>query len=73
VEEALSSARAAVATPAEDVRSQVLALRALGAALRAAGDQPAAEAALAQALEVARSTGQRSEVAASERALGLPT
>ncbi|MCW2499876.1 MAG: adenylate/guanylate cyclase [Frankiales bacterium] len=73
VEEALSSARAAVATPAEDVRSQVLALRALGAALRAAGDQPAAKAALEQALEVARSTGQRSEVAASERALGLPT
>jgi class 3 adenylate cyclase/tetratricopeptide (TPR) repeat protein len=68
-DDALASARAAVATPAEDVRSQVLALRALGTCLRAGGDEPAAVAALTQALEISRSTGQRSEVAASERAL----
>jgi tetratricopeptide (TPR) repeat protein len=69
VEEALASARAAVLTPAEDVRSQVLARRALGSALRAAGDEGGAQVELARALEVARSTGHRSEVAASERAL----
>ena len=67
--DALDAARAAVATPAEDVRSQVLALRALGAALRSTGDEEGAVAALSEALEIARSTGQRSEVAASERAL----
>jgi tetratricopeptide (TPR) repeat protein len=67
--EALDAARAAVAEPAEDVRSEVLALRALGAALRAAEDEGGAVAALSRALEVARSTGQRSEVAATQRAL----
>jgi class 3 adenylate cyclase/tetratricopeptide (TPR) repeat protein len=69
VSEAVASARAAVATPAEDIRSQVLGLRALGSALRAAGDEDGAVAALSEALERSRSTGQRSEVAASERAL----
>lgn len=68
-DEALAAAREAVATPSEDVRSQVLALRALGSALRACGQAGEAAAALQRALEVARSTGQRSEVAASERAL----
>ena len=68
-QEALVAARTAVATPAEDVRSRVLALRALGSALRACGDELAASAALAEALEVARSTGMRAEVAATERAL----
>jgi len=68
-DEALAAAREAVATPSEDVRSQVLALRALGSALRACGQAGEAVAALQRALEVARSTGQRSEVAASERAL----
>jgi len=67
--EAVEAARTAVATAGEDVRSEVLALRALGAALRATGDEAAAMAALSQALAVARSTGQRSEVAATERAL----
>jgi class 3 adenylate cyclase/tetratricopeptide (TPR) repeat protein len=71
-DDALASAHAAVATPAEDVRSQVLALRALGTCLRAEGDEPAAVAALTQALQISRSTGQRSEVAASERALAAP-
>lgn len=70
--EALATARRAVATPAEDIRSQVLALRSLGSALRAAGDEAAAVVVLEQALEAARSTGQRSEVAASERALSGP-
>jgi len=68
-DEALAAAREAVATPSEDVRSQVLALRALGSALRACGQAGEAAAALQRALEMARSTGQRSEVAASERAL----
>ena len=69
VEEALATAREAVETPAEDVRARVVALRALGAALRASGDEQAARASLLEALELSRSTGQRSEVAASERAL----
>jgi class 3 adenylate cyclase/tetratricopeptide (TPR) repeat protein len=69
VEEALATAREAVATPSEDVRAQVLALRALGSALRASGDEPAARQAVERALEVARSTGQRSEIAATERLL----
>ena len=69
LDEAMASARAAVATPAEDVRSQVLGLRALGSCLRAAGDEVGAVATLSEALGVARSTGQRSEVAATERAL----
>lgn len=67
--EALAAAEMAVATPAEDVRSLVLALRSLGAARRAAGDEPGALEAITQALEVALSTGQRSEVAATERLL----
>lgn len=69
VEEALATAREAVATPAEDIRAQVLSLRVLGSALRASGDEEAGRASLAQALEVARSTGQRSEIAATERLL----
>jgi class 3 adenylate cyclase/tetratricopeptide (TPR) repeat protein len=66
---ALVAAEQAVATPAEDVRSLVLSLRALGSARRACGDEAGARAALAEALTVARSTGQRSEVAATERLL----
>jgi class 3 adenylate cyclase/tetratricopeptide (TPR) repeat protein len=66
VEEGLAAAREAVATPGEDVRSRVLALRALGSALRASGDEESAQAAYGEALEVATSTGQRSEIAATE-------
>src|SRR3954464_1588137 len=62
VDEALDTARAAVGMPAEDVRSQVLGLRALGSCLRATGDEGGAVVALSRALEIARSTGQRSEV-----------
>ncbi len=69
VQDAVAAAREAVAEPAEDVRAQVLAFRALGSALRVAGDLEPAREALSQALEVARSTGQRSEIAASLRAL----
>ncbi|MCU1587451.1 MAG: adenylate/guanylate cyclase, partial [Frankiales bacterium] len=69
IDEALAAAQAAVASPAEDVRSQVMALRALGSSLRAAGDEPGATTAFTEALEVARSTDQRSEVAATERLL----
>ena len=68
-EEALVAAQEAVATPAEDVRSRVLALRGLGAALRACGRPVEAHAALSEALEIALSTDMRSEVAATERLL----
>jgi class 3 adenylate cyclase/tetratricopeptide (TPR) repeat protein len=60
--EALEAAQEAVATPAEDVRSEVIALRVLGTALRATGDADGGRKALERALEVARSTGQISEV-----------
>jgi class 3 adenylate cyclase/tetratricopeptide (TPR) repeat protein len=69
VDDALEAAQQAVATPAEDVRSRVVALRALGAALRATGDAEGARTALEQALDVARSTGQTSEVPATQQLL----
>ena len=69
VPDALAAARAACDTAAEDVRSHVLALRALGSALRAAGSAEEAVGAFERALEVARSTGSRSEVATTERLL----
>jgi class 3 adenylate cyclase/tetratricopeptide (TPR) repeat protein len=68
-DQALATARRAVEVPAEDVRSEVLALRALGSALRATGADDEARQWVTQALEVARSTGQRSEIAATERLL----
>lgn len=69
VQEAVEAARLAVDTPGEDVRSEVLARRALGSALLAAGDVRAGRESLTRALAVARATGQRSEVAATERVL----
>jgi class 3 adenylate cyclase/tetratricopeptide (TPR) repeat protein len=66
IEEGLQTAREAVATPSEDVRSRVLALRALGSALRAVGDGDGARAVYDEALAVATSTGQRSEIAATQ-------
>src|SRR3954464_11558551 len=69
VDEGLTAAREAVATPAEDVRSQVLALRALGSALKATGDPAGAKSSYAEALAVATSTGQRSEIAATQALL----
>jgi tetratricopeptide (TPR) repeat protein len=69
IDEGLAGALEAVSTPAEDVRSQVLALRALGSALKAMGDIEGAASAYAEALAVATSTGQRSEIAATEALL----
>jgi class 3 adenylate cyclase/tetratricopeptide (TPR) repeat protein len=68
-EEALATARQAAELPTEDVRARVLALRALGSALRACGEPVAGQRALREALQVARSTGQCSEIAATERLL----
>ncbi|HEX4017595.1 MAG TPA: adenylate/guanylate cyclase domain-containing protein [Frankiaceae bacterium] len=65
--EALEVAREAVATPAEDVRSRVLALRALGTALHATGDNVRAEDAYLQALDIAVATQSRSEEAQTRR------
>jgi tetratricopeptide (TPR) repeat protein len=61
--EALEVARRAVWVPAEDVRSRVLALRALGTALRTSGDVDGARRAYTEALDVARGTEARSEEA----------
>jgi tetratricopeptide (TPR) repeat protein len=66
VDEGLAAAREAVGTHAEDVRSRVLALRALGSALKATGDLDGARSSYDEALAVATSTGQRSEIAATE-------
>jgi len=73
VPEALATARQAVEQPTEDVRAAVLALRALGAAERAAGDRTRARAAAEAALQLASSSGQRSEVAASQALLATVT
>ena len=51
----------------------MLALRALAAALQASGEPEQAQEAVTRALELARSTGQRSEVAATERLLAAVT
>lgn len=63
MDEALEVARRAVWVPAEDVRSRVLALRALGTALRRSGDVAGARRAYSEALQVARETEARSEEA----------
>ncbi|MCW2543528.1 MAG: adenylate/guanylate cyclase, partial [Frankiales bacterium] len=68
-EEALIAAKAAVDAPAEDLRSRVMALRVLGSCLRANGETAGATRVLTEALEVARSTDQRSEIAATQRLL----
>ncbi|MDP9181665.1 MAG: AAA family ATPase [Actinomycetota bacterium] len=68
--DALEAAQEAVATPAEDVRSEVIALRVLGSALRATGDPDGGRKALEHALEVARSTGQTSEIEPTLALLG---
>ncbi len=69
-EEALEAARTAADTPAEDVRSRVLGLRALGSALRACGHAEQARHVLQEALQVARSTSMTAELRATERLLG---
>jgi class 3 adenylate cyclase/tetratricopeptide (TPR) repeat protein len=69
LDEALSVAREAVDTPAEDVRSRVLAFRALGTALNALGDDEGASAAYMQALDIAVATQARSEEAQTRKLL----
>src|SRR4051812_14954299 len=64
---ALATAQRAIAVPAEDVRSRVVALRVLAQCLSQAGDEPAAAMAARQALALAGSTEMRSEVASSEK------
>jgi tetratricopeptide (TPR) repeat protein len=68
-ERALEVARRAVWVPAEDVRSRVLAPRALGTALRATGDNVGARRAYAEALQIARETEARSEEALTSELL----
>ncbi|MDQ1711582.1 MAG: hypothetical protein QOE45_1032, partial [Frankiaceae bacterium] len=68
-EEALAVARRAVETPAEDVRSRVIALRALGSALRATGALGEAEARIREALAEASATEQVAEREQTERVL----
>jgi class 3 adenylate cyclase/tetratricopeptide (TPR) repeat protein len=67
--EALATASAALAVPAEDVRSRVVSLRVLAACLAESGDEPAATFALRQARALAGATEMRSELPATERAL----
>ncbi len=69
IAEAVSEAARALTVEAEDVRSTVIAHRALGAALAAAGRRPEAEAALRTALDVARSTEHVREREVTQRAL----
>jgi tetratricopeptide (TPR) repeat protein len=66
---ALEVAERAIATPAEDVRSRVISLRAYGAALAANGRRDEAERVLAEAVEAASATEQRLERATTERVL----
>jgi predicted ATPase/class 3 adenylate cyclase len=72
-DEALEVAQQAVATPAEDVRSRVLAFRALGTALHATGDDVRAEDAYLQALDIAVATQSRSEEAQTRRLIAALT
>jgi class 3 adenylate cyclase/tetratricopeptide (TPR) repeat protein len=69
VADALATAHEAMAEPAQDLRSRIVALRVLGACLEAAGDSPAARFALRQSVALAGSTQLRSELPASQHAL----
>ena len=66
---ALTGIHEALAVPAEDVRSRVVALRVLAHVLAAAGDSPAARYAARQAVALAGATEMRSELAASEKVM----
>jgi tetratricopeptide (TPR) repeat protein len=68
-EEALAAAKEAVTAESEDVRSQVLALRALGSSWRACGDEEQARTAFLHALDVARGSGLTAEAEATEALL----
>ncbi len=65
--DALATTNRALAVPAEDVRSRVVALRVLANCYQASGDLPAARYAVRQALALARSTEMEAEVPATER------
>jgi len=69
VHPALAVIHRALAVPAEDVRSRVVALRVLAQCLAAAGDPPAARLAARQAEALARSTEQVSERPTTRRLL----
>ncbi len=69
VEQAVEWSRRALAAPAEDVRSRVLAYRALAASCAAAGDPVAAREAATSAVELAGATEQAIERAPSEALL----
>ncbi len=69
VDDAVAAGQEAVALRSEDVRSQVLALRALGSAVRAAGDRAQASELYRAALLAASATEQRSEIAATQALL----
>ncbi len=68
-EEGLAVAREAVDTESEDVRSRVLAYRALGTTLHATGDVEGATRAYEMALDIAVATQARSEEAQTRRLL----
>ncbi|HEX3705513.1 MAG TPA: adenylate/guanylate cyclase domain-containing protein [Mycobacteriales bacterium] len=67
--EALRVAHEAMAQPAQDVRSRIVALRVLGACLAAAGDPPAARFAVRQATALSAATEMSGELSASQKAL----
>ena len=69
VQGAREAVELALVTPAEDVRSRVIALRALGNVRRAEGDDRGARAAWQEAMAVAQSSGQVSERPATQRLL----
>jgi class 3 adenylate cyclase/tetratricopeptide (TPR) repeat protein len=67
--EALDVAHQAMAQPAQDLRSRIVALRVLGACLAATGDAPAGRVAVRQAVALSESTEMRAELTASRKAL----
>ena len=69
VDEAVQEAQRALTVEAEDVRSTVIAYRALGAALAAAGRRTEAESALRAALDMAQATEHVRERVTTQRAL----
>jgi class 3 adenylate cyclase/tetratricopeptide (TPR) repeat protein len=66
---ALQIAHEAMAEPAQDLRSRIVALRVLGGCLDACGDRPAGRFALRQSVALAGATQLRSELPASQKAL----
>jgi tetratricopeptide (TPR) repeat protein len=73
IAEALRVAHEALAQPAQDVRSRVVALRVLSNCLLAVGDLPAARFAVRQAIALSGATEMRGELAASQKALAALT